>query len=147
MPIIIKQDVTTREGSAPGLEVSDLVDAAHGSQALTIGELTIAPNTRVPRHIHPNTEAAMIMLEGTLEVVLGTQRMTVGPGHVVLAPAGTVHGFLNRTHAPARLLFVFPTQQVERVLASVSGTTVGFPSEQGLTGYASPQDRPLESQS
>jgi hypothetical protein len=58
-----------------------------------------------------------------------------------------VHGFLNRTHAPARLLFVFPTQQVERVLASVSGTTVGFPSEQGLTGYASPQDRPLESQS
>jgi len=24
---------------------------------------------------------------------------------------------------------------------------VGFPSEQGLTGYASPQDRPLESQS
>jgi len=99
---------------------------------------------RVPRHIHPNTEEAMIILEGTLDVVLGNQRMTVGPGHVVLAPAGMVHGFLNRTQEPARLLFVFPTQQVERVLASVSGATVGFPSEQGLTGYASPQDRPLE---
>ena len=147
MPIITKQDVTPRAGSAPGLEVSDLVDAAQGSQSLKIGELTIAPNTRVPRHIHPNTEEAMIILEGTLDVVLGNQRMTVGPGHVVLAPAGTVHGFLNRTQEPARLLFVFPTQQVERVLASVSGATVGFPSEQGLTGYASPQDRPLERQS
>ncbi len=98
MPIITKQDITAREGSAPGLEVSDLVDAAQGSQSLKIGELTIAPNTRVPRHIHPNTEEAMIILEGTLDVVLGNQRMTVGPGHVVLAPAGTVHGFLNRTH-------------------------------------------------
>ena len=37
MPIITKQDVTTREGSAPGLEVSDLVDAAQGSQSLKIG--------------------------------------------------------------------------------------------------------------
>ena len=37
--------------------------------------------------VDANTEAAMIMLEGTLEVVLGTQRRTVGPGHVVLAPA------------------------------------------------------------
>src|SRR5207244_8079296 len=111
-------DLTTRGGSAPGLGVSDLGNASHGSRSLTIGELTIAPNTRVPRHIHPNTEEAMIILEGTLEVVLGNQRLTVGPGHVVLAPAGTVHGFLNRTHAPARLLFVFPAQQVERVLAS-----------------------------
>jgi len=144
VPIITKQDVTPRAGSAPGLEVSDLVDAVQGSQSLKIGELTIAPNTRVPRHIHPNTEEAMIILEGTLDVVLGNQRMTVGPGDVVLAPAGTMHGFLNRTQEPARLLFVFPTQQVERVLASVSGATVGFPSEQGLTGYASPQDRPLE---
>jgi uncharacterized cupin superfamily protein len=73
--------------------------------------------------------------------------MTVGPGHVVLAPAGTVHGFLNCAQEPARLLFVFPTHQVERVLVSVSGATVGFPSEKGLTGYESPQDRPLERKS
>src|SRR5207237_1329271 len=113
VPIITKQDVTKREGAAPGLEVSDLVDAAQGSQSLRIGELTIAPHTRVPRHLHPNTEEAMIILEGTLEVVLGDQRMTVGPDHVVLAPAGMVHGFLNRAQEPARLLFVFPTHEVE----------------------------------
>jgi quercetin dioxygenase-like cupin family protein len=144
VPIIKKQDLTKREGASPGLEAYDLVDAAQGSHSLRIGELTIAPNARVPRHIHPNTEEAMIILEGTLDVVLGDQRMTVGPGHIVLAPAGIMHGFLNRSPEPARLLFIFPTHEVERVLASAPGATVGFPSEKGLTGYESPQDRPLD---
>jgi hypothetical protein len=70
--------------------------------------------------------------------------MTIGPGHTVLAPAGTAHGFLNRYEDPARVLFVFPAPQVEQVLVSVPGATSGFLSEQGLSGYASPQDRPLE---
>jgi hypothetical protein len=30
------------------------------------------------------------------------------------------------------------------VLVSIPGATSGFLSEQGLSGYASPQDRPLE---
>ena len=49
----------------------------------------------------------MILLEGSLDVVLGQERKTIGPGDTVLAPAGTVHGFLNRYGGPARLLFVF----------------------------------------
>ena len=144
MPIIKKEELTTREGSSPGLEVCDLVDAAQGSHSLKIGELSIAPNNRVPRHIHPNTEEAMIILEGTLDALVGEQRMKVGRGHTVLAPAGTVHGFVNRYEEPARLLFVFPTQEVEQVLASIPGATVGFPSEKGLTGYRSADDRPLD---
>ena len=80
---------------------------------------------------------------GKLDAILGRERMTIGPGHTVLAPAGTVHGFLNRFEEPARLLFVFPTHQVEQVPVSVSGATTGFPSEKGLSGYQSPQDRPL----
>src|SRR2546428_13732999 len=117
--------MTTRAGAAPGLVVSDLVDAAQGSQSLRIGELTIAPNTRVPRHIHPNTEEAMIILEGTLDVVLGNQRVTVGPGHVVLAPAGTVHGFLTPTQLRRRWVLVFPTQrEVQRTSSDSRATSV-----------------------
>ena len=86
----------------------------------------------------------MVVLEGTLDVLLGKERMTIGPGHTVLAPAGTVHGFVNRYDEPARLLFIFPTHQPDRVLSSVPGTTSGFLSEAGLTGYGSPHDRPLE---
>ena len=144
MPIIHKNDMPRREGGAPGLEVTDIVNAAAGSEALTMGEVTIQPNTRIPRHIHPNTEEAMIVLEGTLDVVLGQQRMTVGPGHTILAPAGTTHGFVNRYDGPARILFVFPTHDIERVQSSVEGATSGFPSESGLSGYSSPHDRPLD---
>ena len=33
--------------------------------------------------------------------------------------------------------------QVEQVEVSIPGTTSGFPSERGLSGYQSPEDRPL----
>jgi hypothetical protein len=46
-------------------------------------------------------------------------------------------------HGSARLLFVYPTHQVEQVEVSIPGATLGFPSEKGLSGYQSPQDRPL----
>ena len=145
MPIIKKQSLTKGEGDSPGLESLILVDEEKGSHSLRVGELTIAPNSRVPRHVHTNTEEAMIVVEGTLDVILGDERVTVGPGHTVLAPAGTVHGFLNRYQEPARMLFIFPTHDVERVQSRVSGATSGFQSEAGLTGYGSPEDRPLDS--
>jgi len=79
--------------------------------------------------------------ERTLAFRLGT--MPIGPGDTVLAPAGSAHGFLNRYEEPARLLFVYPTHQVAQVEVSIPGATSGFPSEKGLSGYQSPQDRPL----
>ncbi len=146
MSIFKRQDNNIRQGSSPGLEVRDIVDAEQGTHALKIGEVTIAPNTRLPRHIHTNTEKAMVVLEGTLDVVVGRERMTIGPGHTVLAPAGTTHGFVNRSDKPARILFIFPTHEPDRVLSSVDGATSGFLSEAGLSGYSSPHDRPLEHQ-
>ena len=142
MPIIKKQEAIKGEGS-PGIEVSVLVDEGKGSHSLRIGEVVIAPNARLSRHIHTNTEEAMIILEGTLDAQVGNERMTIGPGHTVLAPAGTTHGFVNRYQEPARLLFVFPTQQVDRVLSSVAGSTSGFPDSAGLSGHERPKDRPL----
>ena len=147
MPIIRHQDLAKKEGSSPGLEVRLLVDEEQGSHSLRVGELTIAPKSRVPRHIHPNAEEAMIILEGTLDAILGNQRMTVGPGHTVVAPAGAVHGFLNRYEEPARLLFVFPSHEVESVLSNAPREKVGFASEKGLMGYESPEDRPLSERS
>ena len=126
MPIFKKEDMNIKEGSAPGLEECDIVDAAQGSHSLKIGEVTIAPNTRLPRHIHTNTEEAIVILDGTLDVLLGSERRTVGPGHTILAPAGTTHGFVNRYDAPARLLFIFPMHNPDLVQASVPGATSGF---------------------
>ena len=143
VPIINKQDLSKKEGAAPGLETCVLLDVDQGSQSLHIEEVTVAPNARIPRCVNPHTEVAIVVQEGTLDAILGRERTTVGPGHTVLAPAGTAHGFLNRYDKPARVLFVFPTHQVEQVFVSIPGATSGFLSEKGLSGYASPQDRPL----
>ena len=112
MPIINKQDLSKAAGAAPGLETCLLVSAGQGSQSLHIEEVTVAPNARIPRCINPHTEVAIIVQEGRLDAILGRVRMTIGPGHTVLAPAGTAHGFLNRSEEPARVLFIFPTHQV-----------------------------------
>jgi quercetin dioxygenase-like cupin family protein len=143
VPIISKQDLSKLAGAAPGLETCVLVGKDHGSQSLHIEEVTVAPNARIPRCVNPYTEVAIIVQEGTLDAILGRERMTIGPGHTVLAPAGTAHGFLNRYDEPARVLFIFPTHQFERVPVSVPGATSGFLSEKGRSGYESPQDRPL----
>ena len=149
MPIIRRSDRNRNEQTtSPGLESFSIVDAAHGSDSLRLGELTIDPMSRVPRHTHTNTEEAMVLLEGTLEAVVGSQRTTIEAGDLVLAPAGTVHGFLNRSEAPARLLYVFPRHDPDRVLSTpADALPSGFPSEQGLSGFSSPHDRPLENES
>jgi quercetin dioxygenase-like cupin family protein len=143
VPIIKKQESSKLAGPATGAETSILVGVDQGSQSLHIEEVTVAPNGRIPRRINPHTEIAIIVQEGKLDVILGRERVPIGPGDTVLAPAGSAHGFLNRYEEPARLLFVYPTHQVEQVEVSIPGATLGFPSEKGLSGYQSPEDRPL----
>jgi len=114
MPIISRADAPTEEGY-PGVERAVLVDAAQGALSLYIGHLEIGPGCRVTTHIHPDTEEAMVIVEGSLEATLGDQVVTLEVGDTVLAPAGVKHGFLNRSGATASLLAVFPKTQFERV--------------------------------
>ena len=149
MPIIRKSDLNRNEATtSPGLQSLSMVDAAHGSDSLRVGEVTVAPMSRVPRHTHTNTEEAMVLLEGELQALVGSQRIDIEPGDVVLAPAGTVHGFINLSDTPARLLYVFPIHDPDRVFSTPpDALPSGFPSEQGLSGFTSPHDRPLENES
>jgi quercetin dioxygenase-like cupin family protein len=143
VPIIKRQELSRRAGIAAGAESSILVGLDQGSRSLHIEEVSVAPNARIPRRINPHTEVAIIVQEGKLDAILGRERVAIGQGDTVLAPAGSAHGFLNRYEEPARLLFVYPTHQVEQVEVSIPGATLGFPSEKGLSGYQSPEDRPL----
>ena len=76
MPIIRRSDRNRNEqATSPGLESFSIVDATHGSDSLRMGELTIDSMSRVPRHTHTNTEEAMVLLEGSLEAMVGSQRV------------------------------------------------------------------------
>ena len=115
MPILYRADAKTEEGY-PGIPRTILVDASNGAESLWVGHLEIEPEARVTTHIHPDTEETMVIVEGTLESILGDEVVTVGPGDAVVAPAGIKHGFVNRSSAPARILAIFPKTEFERVL-------------------------------
>ena len=82
MPILYRANAKTEEGY-PGIPRTILVDASHGAESLWVGHLEIEPGARVTTHIHPDTEEAMVIVEGTLEAVLGDEVVTLGPGDTV----------------------------------------------------------------
>ena len=115
MPIIHYSDAESSEGY-PGVTRAVLVDDRNGALSLYIGHLDIEPGGTVSTHIHPDTEEAMVIVEGTLEAILGDEVVTLGPGDTVLAPAGIKHGFVNRTQSKATLVAAFPKTSFERVM-------------------------------
>ncbi len=115
MPILRRDKAETNEGY-PGVPRATLVGAEQGAQSLWVGHLEVAPGAAITTHIHPDTEEAMVIVEGELEAVLGDEVVTLGPGDTVLAPAGVKHGFVNRSGEKAALLAVFPKTEFERVL-------------------------------
>ena len=115
MPILQRKD-SDRTKISPGVGRWQLVDAERGAESLTVADLTLAPGSMVPAHMHP-TEEAMVILEGELEAVLGNDTSTVRTGQTVMAPAMVRHGFVNRSGADARLMAIFPTARMERVPA------------------------------
>ncbi len=115
MPILRRANAETSEGY-PGVPRATLVGAEQGARSLWVGHLEIGPGASVTTHIHPDTEEAMVIVEGELEAVLGDEVVTLGPGDTVLAPAGIKHGFVNRSSEKAALLAVFPKTEFERVM-------------------------------
>ena len=116
MPILYRADAISEEGY-PGIPRTVLVDASRGAESLWVGHLEVAPGAQVTTHIHPDTEEAMVIVEGELEAALGDEVVTLGPGDTVLAPAGVKHGFVNRSGVKAVLLAAFPKTSFQRVSA------------------------------
>ena len=114
MPIIDRND-DAKEELSPGVDRWALVDGSKGAESLSVGDVVLQSGGTVPNHIHP-TEEAMVIVEGQLDAVLGDETIPVAAGQTVLAPAGVRHGFVNRSGAPARVMAIFPTANMERTL-------------------------------
>ena len=113
MPVFHRDDASMQELAA-GVSRALLVDSAKGSQSLTVVEVTLQPDSTAPTHYHP-TEEAMLIMDGELDAVLGDEVFPVSAGHIVLAPPGVKHGFVNRSEAPAKLFGIHPTNKVEMI--------------------------------
>jgi len=67
-----------------------------------------------PPHIHREMFDIVVVLEGTIDVQIGEEAHTAGPGAFVLAPPGTPHTFSNPSDEPLRFLNLYVPGGFER---------------------------------
>ena len=70
----------------------------------TLVEVDLAPGGGNKLHRHLTYAERFEVLEGTLTVRIGRQRLRLGPGETATAPARSRHCFSNETGEPARFL-------------------------------------------
>ena len=90
-----------------------LVTKDHGAISLTVQEIILKPGAEGRLQTHP-VDVAFMMLEGSLQMIVGNEVQTVRSGNTLLAPPGTPYKLVNNTWVAARLLMIFPAAQLER---------------------------------
>jgi quercetin dioxygenase-like cupin family protein len=72
-------------------------------------ELGIPPRfPGAPPHLHEHMTESFYILEGTIEVLRGRERIQANRGDFILIPPHTVHGYRNVTDESARFLVLGP---------------------------------------
>ncbi len=58
---------------------------------ITIGEITLQPNTIIPLHQHPHEQVTYV-IAGRFEFTVGAETTVLEPGMAALIPGGVMHG-------------------------------------------------------
>ena len=64
--------------------------AVAGDQVF-LGRATYEPGTTVKRHSHEHTEQAMLIVDGLVDVTIGDETRTLGPGDTCIVNRGVEH--------------------------------------------------------
>ena len=85
-----------------------IVGGDHTNGALGLSELTVpAVWGGPPEHIHRHFEKMFYVLEGTLELLVGDEKVNASAGTFVIVPRGVVHKLSKRDNEPTRWLEFF----------------------------------------
>ena len=114
MPFVMKGDAQGGS-STPGTQTNTLVGKDTGGEHLTVVSAGIDPGAGLALHIHSGYEEATLVVEGNIEAKLEGETRILGPGDVLLAPAGAKHTITNQSDKPAKVLAIYPTTYPERV--------------------------------
>ena len=107
MPVI---DHSSQAMPAPTEKVSSrgMITEEHGAESLSIRELVIEPGFSGRLHTHDTDEAVMVV-EGSIQFIVGDEVQTVRSGYSMLAPPGVSHKLVNNTWVSARMLVIRPS--------------------------------------
>jgi quercetin dioxygenase-like cupin family protein len=79
---------------------------ADGAERIMTVEGTFFPGKGHDFHRHPNQEEVIYVLEGELEQWVEHERRLLGPGDVVVIPAGVVHASFNVSEEQAKIVAI-----------------------------------------
>ena len=113
---IIRHSEREKAQLAPGVTRQVIVSRETGSGALTTSYVVIAPGASSPIHRHKVEEGMLIMAGEGLAIVNG-QEVPIKANETLLSPAGETHGFVNTGSEPLVVTGIFPTVDVEIILA------------------------------
>ena len=102
--------------STTGTQTDTLLGKDNGGQNLTVVSAALVPGAGLALHIHAGYEEATLVVEGNIEAVLEGETRTLGPGDLLLVPAGVTHTITNQSDKLARVLAIYPTTNPERVM-------------------------------
>lgn len=85
------------------------------SDVLTFGRCIIRPGEANPRHLHPNCDEVLHVIQGSIEHSLGNERFPLGAGDTISIPRGTLHNARNIGAVDAVLIIAFDTAHREVV--------------------------------
>ncbi len=105
-----------RDTAIPGenrVSLRDLVTQQQGATSLNVTELVIEPGVRRSFSGQP-VETAYMLVEGSIQMVVGDERRTVCAGSTLLAPADTAHELVNDTWVDARLVVITTVERGRR---------------------------------
>ena len=76
--------------------------------------MTIPPGGEIGEETHPQTDQILAFVSGAGEADVAGETTSIGPGDLVVVPAGTLHNFRNTGDAPLVLYTVYaPPEHAE----------------------------------
>ncbi len=116
MPFITNRQVHAEE-RYPGVKSKVYIHKDAGAHGIQMGEVYVSPGCQILLHTH-NVEEAIILLEGTLETVVGKEKRVIRGGTTLLATAGVPHSLVSNGEKAARFIYAYPSVNVTRTLVS-----------------------------
>src|SRR5262252_7862220 len=76
------------------------------------------PGDQAPPHVHHGSDEAFGVISGQLSVLVGAERRILGPGDLVVVPAGTPHTFATVGDETVRMYCVM-TPEIDALIEAL----------------------------
>jgi mannose-6-phosphate isomerase-like protein (cupin superfamily) len=108
MPVV-KNDEAREIPWRPGYRHYLLAGEAQGV-SVNASMAILEPGAGAPLHYHEEVDEVIVVVEGTLDVRIGEERLLVGKNQTIAVPARTPHAFTVVSPEGARFIAFLPSQ-------------------------------------